>query len=320
MEYLYVVGFIMSFLLAFVTMPKVIAFLHKIKFSQSEREEGLASHQVKTGTPTMGGIVFLVVPLLVCGLLNPHMFGDVHSLLVIFAFVGYGLIGFIDDFIIVVKKHNDGLSAKVKFFLQSFLAILFFFVYMQFADTSLWIPIADVEIAIGPLYFFVVFIMFTGESNAVNLTDGLDGLCAGTMLIALVPFIAFSFHEGQENITLLLLTISGSLLSYLWFNKHPARIFMGDTGSLALGGLLAAVAMVLHKELLLLVIGGLFLVETISVALQVMSYKTRKKRIFKMAPIHHHFEMCGMSETQVVFMFYGIGIICAVLGYILGVM
>lgn len=301
-------------------MPLLIPYLHKIKFGQVEREEGLESHKKKGGTPTMGGIVFVLVPVLVCAFIHYEMFLDIRILIVMLAYLGYALIGFIDDFIIVVKKDNEGLKPKVKFFMQSILAVVFYLVYLQVADTTLWIPIFDVTIEIGWLYFVLVFIMFTAESNAVNLTDGLDGLCAGTCVIALAPFILFAVLTKEADLATFLCAVVGALLGYLKFNVHPAKIFMGDTGSLALGGLLAAVAMVLKKELLLIIIGGLFLVETLSVMIQVISFKTRGKRVFKMAPIHHHFELCGMSETKVVMMFYCIGFFLAVIGAWLGVM
>lgn len=301
-------------------MPVLIPYLHKIKFGQVEREEGLASHKKKGGTPTMGGIVFVVVPILICAFIKPSIFQDVKMLIVIFAYLGYALIGFIDDFIIVVKKNNEGLSPKAKFLMQSILAVVFYFIYQSIASTTLWIPILDIDIELGIFYFFFVFIMFTAESNAVNLTDGLDGLCAGTCVIAIAPFVLFALQSNETDLAILLLAIIGSLFGYLCFNVHPAKIFMGDTGSLALGGLLAAVALVLKKELLLLIIGGIFLLETISVTLQVLYFKKTGKRIFKMAPIHHHFELCGMKETQVVMMFYVIGLILSVIGYFIGVM
>lgn len=313
-------SFGISLLATLVVMPIFIPYLHKIKFSQTEREEGLASHQVKTGTPTMGGIVFVLIPVILTILFNPSILMDMKMMIVILAYVGYAAIGFVDDYIIVVQKNNKGLSARVKFLLQSFLAILFFFMYKSVGDTTLWIPILDEYIELGPLFFIVIFVMFTAESNAVNLTDGLDGLCAGTVCIALIPFIGFAFRAEETNLAFFLLAVLGALLGYLKFNVHPAKIFMGDTGSLALGGLLAATALVLKMEILLIVIGGLFVIETLSVSLQVLSFKSRGKRIFKMAPIHHHFEMCGMSETRVVIMFYSIGIILAVLGFWIGVM
>ena len=162
--------------------------------------------------------------------------------------------------------------------------------------------------------------MFTAESNAVNLTDGLDGLCAGCSVIAIAPYIVFALVQKNSDLALLLLAVAGALLGYLKFNLHPSKIFMGDTGSLALGGLLAASAMVLKKELLLLIIGAVFLIETLSVVIQVTSYKLTRKRVFKMAPIHHHFELSGFKETQVVLLFWSFGLICAVIGCWFGVM
>ncbi len=309
-----------SLVAVLVIMPLLIPVLHKIKFSQSEREEGLESHKVKTGTPTMGGIVFIVVPVILLLILNPGALQDVKMVTILVAYVGYGLIGFIDDFIIVVQKNNNGLPARMKFLLQAALAIVLYFIYKSYGDNTLWIPIMNMDVNIGFFFFLLVFVMFTAESNAVNLTDGLDGLCAGTVLIALVPFIIFAYQADNLNVFYFLLAVAGSLIGYLRFNIHPAKIFMGDTGSLALGGLLAAVALVLQKEILLVIIGGLFLMETLSVTIQVISFKTRGKRVFRMAPLHHHFEMGGMSETKVVWLFYGISLVLAILGYVIGVM
>lgn len=315
-----VLSFGISLVVTLLVMPSFISYLHKIKFGQTEREEGLASHKKKTGTPTMGGIVFVLLPAVLSFFLIPSLWMNMKMWIVILAYVGYGIIGFIDDFIIVVKKNNEGLSPRVKFLLQSFLAILFFFMYKSVGDTILWIPIVNLNIELGPFFFVVIFVMFTAESNAVNLTDGLDGLCAGTISIALLPFILLAHTVGEDELVIFLLAVLGSLLAYLKFNVHPAKVFMGDTGSLALGGLLAATALILKMELLLLVIGGIFVIETLSVSMQVISFKLRGKRIFKMAPIHHHFEMSGMSETKVVYMFYAVGIIFALLGYLIGVM
>lgn len=318
MDMLFTFG--ISLLLTLGVMPILIPYLHKIKFGQIQREEGLASHKKKGGTPTMGGVIFVLVPIIVCLLIKPTLFTSVPMLVLLLAYLGYALIGFIDDFIIVVKKNNEGLKPRIKFLLQSILAIAFYFIYASFAETTVLIPLFNVEIELGYFYFGLVFIMFTAESNAVNLTDGLDGLCAGTCVIAFAPFILFAIIDKQMDVALFLIAVVGSLLGYLKFNVHPAKIFMGDTGSLALGGLLAATAMVLKKELFLIIIGGLFLVETLSVIIQVVSFKTRGKRVFKMAPIHHHFELCGMSETKVVMMFYSITFILACIGFALGVL
>lgn len=300
-------------------MPRLIPFLHKIKFGQSIRKEGPQSHMAKTGTPTMGGIVFVLVPILVMLVLDFNAFASPQMLILVFAYLGYALIGFIDDFLIVVKKNNDGLKPSVKFLMQSVLAVIFYFIYQAIAETSIQIPVIHMTIELGFLYFVLIFIMFTAESNAVNLTDGLDGLCAGTSLIAMAPFVIFALLQEEKDVAMLLLAVCGSLVGYLRFNLHPAKIFMGDTGSLAIGGLLAATAMILKQEILLILIGGVFVMEVLSVVIQVTSYKLTKKRVFRMAPLHHHFEEGGMKETQVVLMFWCIGFVLAIIGLWLGV-
>ena len=317
----YIIGFFTTLLCVILIMPKTIDFLHKIKFGQTEREEGLDSHKKKNGTPTMGGIVFILIPVIIY--LITYFAGfipmDLNAVILLLAFIGYGLIGFIEDYIIVVKKDNQGLKPKTKFLMQSILAIVFFLLYRTNSSLSLWIPIWDKTIPLGFLYFFLIFIMFTAETNAVNLTDGLDGLCAGQMIIALVPFVVFAFLQGLTQIAYILILVIAALLGYLKFNKHPAKIFMGDTGSLALGGIFAATGMVLKQEILLVLIGLVFVVETLSVIIQVTYYRKTKKRIFKMAPLHHHFEMCGWNETQVVHRFWLAGLICAIAGLLIGV-
>lgn len=322
MDLLYMfIGFIASLVCMFLLMPPFIRYLHKIKFGQTEREEGLASHKAKNGTPTMGGIAFILVPVVLCILssfFTPYKI-DMKLWIVLLAFVGYGFIGFIDDYIIVSKKDNTGLKPGVKFLLQSILAVAFYIMYSSHNPTTLWIPIFDISFDIGFLYFFLIFFMFTAETNAVNLTDGLDGLCAGQMIIALIPFIVFAYLANALNLVYLLVLVEGALLGYLYFNKHPAKVFMGDTGSLALGGLLAAVAMVLKQEILLILIGFVFVVEVLSVIIQVTSFKTTGKRVFKMAPLHHHFEKSGWKETQVVHRFWLVGIVFAILGLFIGV-
>ena len=310
--------FIISFILGLVATlgiyPIAIPFLHKIKFGQSIRTDGPQSHLKKTGTPTMGGLVFVLVPVLVLLVLMPSAFLDVKIQIVILSYLGYSLIGFIDDFLIVVKKNNDGLSAKMKFLMQTVLAVIIFLMYRGVASTSILIPLLNVELDLGIFYFFLILIMFTAESNAVNLTDGLDGLSSGCMIVALAPFILFAVGQNEIGLAVFLLAVLGSLLGFLKNNFFPAKIFMGDTGSLALGGLLAACAMVLKKEILLVIIGGIFVMETLSVVLQVGSFKLTGKRIFRMAPIHHHFELGGWSETRVVAVFTIVTAILCLIG------
>ena len=322
-NYIWIIGMcLITLVIMLVIMPGLIDYLHKIKFGQTEREEGLASHKKKNGTPTMGGLAFIIVPTLVyviCSFFTPFKL-DMNTMIILLAFVGYGVVGFIDDYIIVVQKNNEGLKPAHKFLLQSILAVVFFFLYRTNSTTDIWIPIFDVTINLSWFYFILVFLMFTAETNAVNLTDGLDGLCAGQMVIALVPFAIFAFIQGLNNVACLICMVIFALLGYLKFNKHPAKIFMGDTGSLALGGFIAAIAMVLKQEILLIVIGFVFVAEVLSVIIQVTYYKKTHKRIFKMAPLHHHFEMCGWSEEKVVTRFRLVGVILAILGLVLGVM
>ena len=320
MEIKYLLAFGISLVATLVVMPLLIPFLHKIKFGQSIRKEGPQSHMAKTGTPTMGGLVFVSVPILVMLVLDYKAFFSGEMLICVLAYLGYALIGFIDDFLIVVKKNNDGLKPSVKFLMQSVLAVVFYLFYRSIAETTLILPVVHISLELVILYFVLLFFMFTCESNAVNLTDGLDGLCAGTSIIAIAPFVIFALLQGNKDLAMLLLAVCGSLLGYLRFNVHPAKIFMGDTGSLAIGGLLAASAMILKQELLLVVIGGVFVMELLSVVIQVTSYKATKKRVFRMAPLHHHFELGGMKETQVVLMFWSIGVVLAALGLWLGVM
>ena len=320
MEIKYLLAFGCSLVLTLLVMPKLIPFLHKIKFGQSVRKEGPKSHMAKTGTPTMGGIVFVLVPILVMAILNYKAFLTPEMLIVVFAYLGYALIGFIDDFLIVVKKNNDGLKPSMKFLMQSVLAVIFYFAYTQIAKTTIQIPVLHMTLELGFSYFILIFFMFTCESNAVNLTDGLDGLCAGTSLIAIAPFVIFALLQKNNDLAMFLLAVSGALLGYLRFNIHPAKIFMGDTGSLAIGGLLAASAMILKQEILLVLIGGVFVMELLSVVIQVTSFKATGKRVFRMSPLHHHFELGGMKETNVVLMFWCIGLIFAVVGLWLGVL
>lgn len=316
----YAIAFGAGLIVTLLAMPILIPFLHRIKFGQVEREEGLASHKAKGGTPTMGGIIFVLVPVMIMLFLRPKAFMNTEMMIVILAYLGYACIGFIDDFIIVVKKNNEGLKPSYKFAMQSILAVIFYLIYQSIAKTSIYLPVLHVTWEMGFLYFVLVFVMFTAESNAVNFTDGLDGLCAGTSMIALFPYIIFALVQEKYDLALFLLAVSGSLLGYLKFNLHPAKIFMGDTGSLALGGLFAASAMILKQEVLLIIIGGVFLAEMLSVVIQVGYYKRTKKRIFKMAPLHHHFELCGYKETQVVILFWSAGIVCAAIGLLLAFM
>ncbi|WP_278453063.1 phospho-N-acetylmuramoyl-pentapeptide-transferase [Thomasclavelia spiroformis] len=320
-------AFGVGFVLVLIAMPRVIPFLHKMKFGQVEREEGLASHKVKNGTPTMGGIVFVLAAILgtaistlvfdIKNIFNPEL------ILTTIVLVGYSLIGLIDDALIIVKHSNKGLPPLAKLLAQIALAIICYFYAMNFVPgftSVVTIPLVDISIDFKYLYPFLILIMFAGESNGVNLSDGLDGLATGLSMIAIAPFIIFSIMTKDYVLASYATAMVGALLGFMMFNYHPAKIFMGDVGSLGLGGFLAVLAILTKQELLLILVGGVFLMETLSVIIQVTSFKLRGKRVFKMAPIHHHFEMLGWSEQQVTISFWFIGFICGILAIVIGVL
>ena len=314
----------LSFLLVVGIMPKAISYFRKLKFGQVEREEGLESHKSKGGTPTMGGIVFILCSILTIYALNFSFITNPYINLITFSFLSYGLIGFLDDYLIIVKKTNDGLSPKQKYGLQSIVAILFFILAKFFIpdfSSVITIPLINFELDLMWIYPVFVYFMFTATTNAVNLTDGLDGLATGLSIFAIVPFAVFAIINKNYEVATYCFVIIAALFGFLCFNKHPAKIFMGDTGSLALGGLLSSLAILTKQELLLIIIGGVFLTETLSVILQVIYFKlTHGKRLFKMSPIHHHFELCGWSEKKVVTIFWATGLILAVAGIMFGIL
>lgn len=318
-----VINFLVAFIVVMAVMPRAISYLKKLKFGQVEREEGLESHKAKGGTPTMGGLVFIICSVIVVYVLNFSFWKSPYIHLLTFAFVGFGAVGFIDDYLIVVRKTNEGLKPLYKYTLQSVVAIVFYILAKYFVpefDTAIQIPLLHINVDLGWFYPVLVYFMFTAGSNAVNLTDGLDGLATGLSMIASSVFVIFAIMNKNIDIAIYTMVVIGALLGFMYYNYHPARIFMGDTGSLALGGLLAALAVLTNQELLLILVGGVFLMETLSVIIQVVSFKTRKKRVFKMAPIHHHFEMLGWSEQQVVISFWFLGFICGIISIVLGVM
>lgn len=316
-------SFGVGFVIVLIAMPKVIPFLHKMKFGQVEREEGLESHKSKNGTPTMGGIVFVIAAILGAFIVNFNNLLDPELILATIVLVGYSAIGFVDDALIIVKHSNKGLPPLAKLLAQIALAIICYFFAMNFIPdftSVITIPLLDINIDMGYLYPALILVMFAGESNGVNLSDGLDGLATGLSMVAIAPFIIFSIMTKDYTLASYATAMVGALLGFMMFNYHPAKIFMGDVGSLGLGGFLAILAILTKQELLLILVGGVFLMETLSVIIQVVSFKTRGKRVFKMAPIHHHFEMLGWSEQQVTISFWFIGFICGILSIVIGVL
>ncbi len=296
-----------------VTGPFFIPELHKLKFGQSIREEGPKSHQKKSGTPTMGGIMIILGIML--GTLAAAPWTP-EVLLAVFIMLGHFVLGFLDDYIKVVKKRNLGLKARQKLAGQILIAVVTMYVATQVLgiDTDIWIPGLDENVSLGALYYPLVLFVLVGTSNAVNLTDGLDGLAAGTVAIAASAFAVVAVLTGHGDLAYLCVAMAAACLAFLRFNAHPAKVFMGDTGSLALGGALAAVGILTHTEILLAVIGFVFVCEALSVIIQVISFQTTGKRVFRMSPIHHHFELGGWSEWKVVTVFWCVGLIASVAG------
>ncbi len=306
------IGFIISVILS----PIFIPFLRRLKFGQSIREEGPISHQKKSGTPTMGGII-IMVSILLTTLLVSNRLGElsVTTYLLLFVTIGYGVLGFLDDFIKVVLKRNLGLTSRQKLFGQILIAIIFYFIFKQNNfSTAISIPGTDFEFDLKLLYVLLLIVWLVGFSNAVNLTDGLDGLVSGTAAIAFGAFAVLAWNQAQYDVAIFCVAVVGAVLGFLVFNANPAKVFMGDTGSLALGGAIATVAIMLKLEILLILIGGVFVIETLSVIIQVISFKTTGRRVFRMSPLHHHYELVGWSEWRVVVTFWTVGLLCAILG------
>ena len=291
--------------------PIAIPMLRRLKFGQSIREEGPKSHQAKSGTPTMGGIMILIA-ITVASLI--FVGGSREVWLALFITLGHGVIGFIDDFIKVVLKRNLGLKARQKLLGKILMAVALVYISITYmgGDTNLWIPVLDQTIDCGIFYYILIFFVLVGTTNAVNLTDGLDGLASGTMAVAAIAYAIICLIFGQYELAVFCMTVVGGVLGFLKYNAHPAKVFMGDTGSLALGGALAAVAVLTKTELLLIIVGGVFVVEALSVIIQVASFKTTGKRVFLMSPIHHHFELKGWSEKKVVTVFWLCGALLSV--------
>ena len=299
------VGLLISFGVVYFVTPRFIPMLKQLKFGQAIREEGPQSHLEKSGTPTMGGLVIQLGVLIAFALLSALTgYWDFFPILVMLYF---GIVGFIDDYIKVAKKHNLGLRAWQKMVLQCVgaLAIALYAYYSPAIGSALIIPFMDQPVDFGIWYVPFTFIAVVSIVNAVNLTDGLDGLASGVTLIVAIFFFAGSLILPEASTTIFIGAIIGGCLGFLRHNSNPADIFMGDTGSMALGGAVVVMAIITHLQVFLLIAGALFVIEALSVVIQVGYFKSTKgKRFFKMAPIHHHFELSGWSETRVVTVFW----------------
>ena len=313
---------LIAFFLTVLMLPRLIKYLHVLKFGQAIREEGPQSHMHKKGTPTMGGISFIVsivISLIVAMILDS---GNIqYYILFIYTTISFSIIGYIDDMLIVVKKKNDGLAPRKKLMLQILFSVIFYILVTFIYKDINYIHIPKLDYNLNISYLYLIFLVFwqTGFSNAVNLTDGLDGLATSVTIITTSTFALLAYKENNFPVLVFCLTIVGALLGFLLFNKNPAKIFMGDTGSLALGGILAAISVILHKEIAFLFIGLVYILETLSVIIQVAYFKKTGKRIFKMSPLHHHFELSGYGEVKTVYIFVIIAVISSAIGYFIGV-
>ena len=306
---------IIGFLIVVILGPIFIPMLTKFKFGQTVRDDGPQTHLQKNGTPTMGGVI-MIIAILITGLTRAKI--DKDLLVGLICITGFGLVGFLDDFIKIKMKRSLGLKAYQKIILQFALAL--FVSYYQYSAspsaTQMMVPFTDIVINLGPLYVPIMMFVIIGTVNAVNLTDGLDGLASGVTLIVSIFFMMLAISVGNSDVGILAAATGGACLGFLGFNSYPAKVFMGDTGSMALGGAVVAFAVLTNSVLLIPIVGGIYFVEAISVIIQVASFKLTGKRVFKMAPIHHHFEQCGWPEARVVFVFWITTVVLAWIGII----
>lgn len=321
-----VIGFMLSLLATLLLTILALPLLRRYKFGQSIRAEGPGSHRFKAGTPTMGGVLLLLGMAAGIGLssiIYPAVRGDMECYMVFLVALGFGIIGFIDDYIKVVLKRSMGLRAREKLLGQILVAsgLSIWLIFFTDRGTALtmpftnWIGNGGYSADFGWIPFLVFAVLLAvGMANAVNLTDGLDGLAAGSSFLAAVGMAAIAIIAGKYGISLSMAAMAGGCLGFLYFNRYPAKLFMGDTGSLALGGGLSAAALITGSELCLLLVGGIFVVETVSVIIQVLSFQIVGRRVFRMSPLHHHFELGGWQESKVVNTFWAASLIFVLIG------
>lgn len=319
-----VISFMVSLFAVISLMPGLISYLKKLSFNQTVSEYSLAEYKEKAKTPIMGGILFILVPLAV-SFVSEFIYGfSLEALVLQLAFFGYGAIGFIDDYLIAVRHNNEGLRPRVKLIMQIVLAAVIYLIYRSsVGDLAVHIPFTSASLYLGHFYAVLILLMFSGSSNAVNLTDGMDGLAAGCCVFSFLAFLILSVIAGKPVMVCFLSSLIGSLCGYLRFNVKPAKIFMGDTGSLALGGGLAACAMILKAEIPLIFIGGVYVLDTLSAIIQIASVKTRHKRVFPYTPIHYSFVLpkskggLGLSEVQTVHIFWLASAVFSLIGLLM---
>ncbi|ASW42654.1 phospho-N-acetylmuramoyl-pentapeptide-transferase [Clostridium isatidis] len=308
------IGLLLGFIISLLLGPIAIPALKRLKFGQNIRKEGPQSHLRKAGTPTIGGLIFIISTLISMIIMRYDITDE--AMIALYSLIAFGFIGFLDDILKIIKKENEGLKAWQKMALLVAFAVAISIYGYNYLGTALRIPFIGTKIPLGILYIPFVIIYYAATTNAVNLTDGLDGLAASVSILVLTFFAVVSYVMGHESLCVFSIILAGGLLGFLKYNAYPANVFMGDTGSLAIGGAIGTIALILEMPLVLFIVGGIYVFETISVILQVSSYKLRGKRLFKMAPIHHHFEQVGWSEVKIVSIFSVITTILCFIGFI----
>lgn len=314
-----ILGLVLSFVLVYLLMIPYIDILKQHNINQEVSEYALDEYKAKAKTPIMGGLLFVLVPILVFLLINANALKETSLLIVLLSYFLFCLVGFLDDILIIVRKDNNGLSPRIKLIMEFVFISLLLIIFKDSLTYSVNIPFINGGLTFK-WYIFIplVVLMFLGEANAVNFTDGMDGLCAGVSVISLLGFVILLFVQKQYNLVIFVLCVIGGLLAYLKYNHFPAKIFMGDSGSLALGALFSSIALVSNNEIILLFIGGVFLIEMFCVCLQLSFVKLFKKRVFSYTPIHYAFVLKGHKETKVVHGFYLATLILTIIGVILG--
>ena len=309
-----IIAFVLSLGVSLLLGPLIIPMLHKLKFGQNIREEGPKNHLKKAGTPTIGGLIF-ITSTIVSMIIMRYKPSD-EGMIVMYGMLAFGLIGFLDDMLKIIHKHNEGLTSKQKFLLQLLFSVIAAWYGYTVIGTKISVLFTNVEVNLG--WFFIPFVMFyfVALTNAVNLTDGLDGLNTSVTIIVMIFFALVSFKTGHESVSVFSVALIGGLIGFLKYNKYPAKVFMGDTGSIALGGAISTILLILKNPLIIIIVGGIYVLETVSVIIQVTYYKKTKKRFFKMAPIHHHFEQLGWSEVKIAIVFSAITAILCLVGFI----
>ncbi len=304
-----------ALLMCLFLSPRFIDFLRRREFGQNIREEGPQGHQTKAGTPTMGGIIILVAFAIPFLILSSR---DWKSLGVFGGAIACALLGFADDYTKIIRRRSLGLRARTKLILTIAISLGLWWVATQKAHLQPAVRLlpVDVNVDLGPLYPVFIYIVVAGTTSGVNLADGLDGLAAGCAAIVLLAYIGITFiTPGDHDLTMLAACLVGACIGFLWFNSFPASIFMGDTGSLGLGGAIAGLAIMTRTEVLLILLGGIFVIEALSVVIQVFAFQTFRKRVFLMAPIHHHFELQAWSETKIILRFWIVAAACGAIGF-----